>query len=399
MRKKKRMTDRFAKLLVSVSLLIAAIYFIDSCYGNKHHNLNPPEHKELADYYMHMQSGLDFTKSRLLNPKADYLQPWMTSNWKYEDYKSYLEKIKAAGMEYVVLQYVASAEVVKGKAKLTENYFHLDDDDENPYLPVVYSKCTGHTFVSHFDVVDNLLLAAKDVGIKVYLGTLWSEQWWNDDFTKAKWRAEIIALEKIIISYFIARYKHAHDVSDTFYGIYYTHEMYGNMAGYEKYWGEMLGTIRDFVYEQDPSLQFMASLYCSDHHMFDDSGGKTIEGKMQKFVSDLLTNKGKAILKSGDMIAVQDKLATHPKTGVEYNAKFLYAVRNALKALAANDDSALNYWIIVENFNPDLTPAPIERYILQLLICSQLTDDLILFSYSLYSMPKDELNRPIKEGM
>ena len=406
MGKKKRITGRFIRPPVFVSLLIIATFFISS-YDNKCHpapSQSPTSsstHEKLVNYYTQMQSnltGFDFVKSKVLNPRADFLQPWIAFDWKYEDYKIYLEQLKAQGMKYVVLQYVAKAEVVKGKAKLTENYFHLHDEDENPHLPAVYAKSTDDTFVSELDIVDNLFLAAEDLGMKVYLGTLWSEQWWNDEFKDAKWRAEILALEKILISYFITRYKNMLNMEDTFAGVYYTHEMYGNMLGYENHWNKMLGTIREHVYSQDPSLKFIASLFCSEYYLFDDSGGKTVEGKMQKFISDLFINNGKPVLKNGDIVSVQDKLATHPKTGVEYNAKFLHAVRDVLKVLATDHKTPLKYSIIVENFTPDFHLASADRYAQQILICSQLADELMVFSYSRYAMPKDKLNRPIKEG-
>jgi len=379
--------------------LVAVIPFIGSYgYGNESRQLRPPVHKELTNYYKQMQDSSDFAKNKLLHPKTDFLQPWVLSNWKYKDYKLYLEKIKASGMEYVVLQYVAKAMVVNGKAELTENYFHLKDIETNPHLPLVYSRCTKkNMIVSRYDAVDTLLLAAKDVGIKVYLGTTLSDQWWSRHFRNDQWRTEMVALEKLLISYFITKYKTNSHMSDTFHGIYYTPEMFGNMYGYETYWREMLGSIREHVYSQDQSLKFIVSLYNSEHYLFDDSDEQTIEEKMQKFVSDLLIKNDKAVLRDGDIVTVQDKLATNTKTSVAYNAKFLYAVRDVLKMLKSDYDNSLHYSIIVENFNSEsnLTRAPGQRYTLQLLICSQLADDLMVFSYATYHMPKDKFNRPV----
>ena len=389
--------------LISIFLLIVTVPVISGFDGGSNNNTSPTSSvssptnnngmSELADYYKQIQSSSDFIKYKLLYPKADYLQPWMLSAWEYEDYKSYLEKIKASGMEYVVLQYVAEAEVINDKAKLTENYFHLKDY-KNPHLSSVYSRCAKDVSVSQFDVVDSLFMAAQEVGIKVYLGTLLSEQWWDDDFTDVKWRTEMAALEQLLISYFITKYKN--NMADTFYGIYYTPEAYGNMKGYEKYWGKMLESIREFVHLLDPSLKFMVSLYCSDQHPFDNSGEKTIEKKMQEFVLGLLTNNGNTVLKNGDIVSVQDKLCTNT-TSVEYNAKFLYAVRDALKVLTTDYNNDLRYHIIVENMTSDLNPASIDRYILQILISGQLADDLMCFSYAHYHMPKDEFNRPLRE--
>jgi len=396
---KKRITDRCIKIPASVFLLIIIIFSVSS-YSDKCHPLPSPVHEELSNYYAQMQNnltGIGLVKNKVMNPKTDFLPPWMAADWKYEDYKLYLEKIKASGMKYVILQYVAEAEVINGKAVLKENYFHLDDDDDNPHLPAVFAKCKDDIHVSQFDVVDSLFQAAEDVGIKVYLGTVWNEQWWSNDFSDAKWRAEILALEKTLISYFVTRYKKELNMSDTFAGIYYTHEMYGNMLGYEKYWNEMLRNAREFVYSQDPALKFIASLFCSEYYLFNDSDGRTVEEKMQKFVSDLLTDNGKPVLRSGDILAVQDKLATHMQTGVEYNAKFLNAVRLALKALAADHNNTLSYSIIVENFTPEFNLAPADRLALQLMICSQLADNLMVYSYARYHMPKDKFYNPIKE--
>jgi len=100
------------------------------------------EHKELTDYYARMQRSPGFVENKLLCPKMDFLQPWLASDWRYEDYKSYLEKIKALGMEYVVLQYVAKVEVDSSSVR---------------------SEFADNVFTSQVDVVDNLLLAAKEV--------------------------------------------------------------------------------------------------------------------------------------------------------------------------------------------------------------------------------------------
>ena len=396
MRRKKQIKGK--RLLVF--LLVVVIPFV----GWYYHRLQSPEQKELASYYTLMEKTLhtstDSTESRLLHPKTDFLQPWMLHDWKYEDYKLYLEKIKELGMEYVVLQYVAGAKIVDGKAVLTENYFHMNDNDANPYLSLVYSKCTNkkNMIVSQFDVVDNLLSAAKEAGIKVYLGTILNEQWWDNHFLDDRWHAEMLALEKLLLSYFIAKYENTSYMSDTFYGIYYTPEMFGNTNGYEIPWREALENIREFVYSQDPSLKFIVSLYCSEYYLFDDSDEQAAEEKMHEFVFDLLVNNGKPVLKNGDIVSVQDKLSTNPKTSVEYNTKFLYAVRDVLEILKYDYNTSLHYSIIVENFKSesDLNLASIERYNLQRLICSQLADDLMVFSYALYQMPKDGRNKPIK---
>ena len=119
--------------------------------------------------------------------------------------------------------------------------------------------------------------------------------------------------------------------------------------------------------------------------------------RYEKFISDLFINNGKPVLKNGDIVSVQDKLATHPKTGVEYNAKFLHAVRAVLKILATDHKTPLKYSIIVENFTPDFNLAPVNRYSMQLMICSQLADNLMLYSYARYHMPRDQSDRPIRE--
>jgi len=393
---KKQITGK----LLLIFLAVTTVYFA----GSYQYRLQLPKQIELANYYARMQknsrASTDFVKSKLLYSKTDFLQPWIAHDWKYEDYKLYLEKIKALGIEYVVLQYVAEAKVVNGKAVLTENYFHLNDTATNPHLPSVYSKCATekNMIVSQFDVVDNLLSAAKDVGIKVYLGTILNNQWWDNRFRDDKWRAEMLALEKLLISYLITKYKTTSDMSDTFYGIYYTPEMFGNTNGYEIYWRKALGNIREFIYSQDSSLKFITSLYCSDYYLFNDSGKQTIEEKMQKFVFNLLVNNGKSVLRDGDIVSVQDKLSTNTKTSVEYNAKFLYAVRDVIRTLKSDYKTSLHYSIIVENFKSktDLNLAPIERYNLQRLISLQLADDLMVFSYALYQMPKDEHNKPVR---
>lgn len=337
--------------------------------------------RELSDQTIKNEElNLSLMKLELQNIKTstqafadtDFVQPWLYNDMTPSEVSYSLKKLKCAGINDLVVQYVGEVEGGQGTDVKFKNLWYdsslvSNTNDLSLYRP---------------NVLNNIMNAAKDNNMNIYIGMVQSNEWWQEKFTDITWANNNAIFANQVIDELYNKYKG----NTSFKGWYWSNEMYTNDKGYETYWISMLNNNISYL----NTLEISATkkpLMCSP-----------FISKIYKNVTPLQVEEGFGDLarnvnfRDNDIIAVQDSLVISGFS-VDEVITFLTSIKKGIKAEKPN----LNFWINVENFDEtnsnELKASSLERYKVRLQIASKLADNLVTFSYSHYYLNNVELDR------
>ena len=306
-------------------------------------------------------------RERLTLPIAtiDFVQPYLIGDYSESEMNEYVKMLKKAGYEGIIIQNIMNIEGGKdSEIKILASWYDTnliqDKSSLEAYKPAM---------------LDTLVKAIQDNDMKIYIGLASTNDWWNSDFRDEEWRIKNTNFLNEMINEVYQKYKEY----ECFEGIYWTNEIYTNGDDYYGYWSEMINENAEYLQKIDigeKKHKFVLSPFISQIY----------ELTNEQIYEDWRNMIEQINFRQGDIICVQDGLGTssfEPKKVQKYIEALQQAVKN-------NDKKGVEFWLNVENYetiNGEGKPSTLERYKLQLSICSKYADGLTSFSYSHYYNP------------
>lgn len=382
----KKMTRALAALCIG-PMLIASLSSCSGAVDNKRSSSTSSASSKNSDAAL---LNLTSTDRKAV---GSFIQPWYVKDWKESRWDQEFAEMKKAGFEFIILQ-----SVVDLSYDTSDDYTAVYKQDYTKY-PFKGTDSLYPTALKELkkvsnsnDSLENCFKSAKKNGMKVMVGPLSDERWWQvvgnmpeaPRHTKnletgcylAQWVNENGELSnkiaKEIYDKYIKRYP------DQFYGWYYNNEMW-NMAIVSqdsdtgitaKNLAKSMNISLDFYSTLTPGKPFMLSPYC------DRSYTTAAEAQNQWTKIFSYTH-----FRNGDFFCPQDSIGGHadelPKL-----AEWMRAYKAAV-----DSKSGLKFWVNNENFTEDGKPAYMDRYIRQLAISAKFCEGNIVFSYNHYYCP------------
>jgi len=328
---------------------------------------------ELQQYLNTYSRSTDVTKPL----QYDFVQPWLYSRAEKSKIITDFEFLKRAGFEGIILQNTIK---VEGGGS----------EDDPIRIARVYYNSNLQSFMTdqtrvYPNTIDNIMDAAEEVGLKVYLGGANNGEWWTiSNHSNETWMTTNAEFANLLYDELYSLY---HDRS-AFKGWYWWPEMFTNTYGLENNWSDMINITINHLDKQPQRYPIIIGAYTSSWLIADPID---VKDSWIQFMAD--TN-----LRSGDIFVLTDILArgNYPvETIVEYTKAFKAA------ADTKKETVDIEFNIITENISDNETGiGPIERFKLQMLILTPLADNLYCFSYLHWYTPynKDNLGNYIDES-
>ena len=319
-----------------------------------------------------MKMELDNMK-KIVNPvpDTDFVQPWLYNEMSTIQIDENFKKLKCAGVSNIIIQYVGEVEggestAVKFKNLWYESSLVSNTAELNLYRP---------------NVIDNIMNIARDNDIKVYLGLVQSDEWWDYKFTNTNWANNNANFVNQVATELYNKYKN----NPSFVGWYWSYEMFTNDQNYDTQWTTMLNNNIAHLNSLEVGVKkpLMVSPFISK--IYNQVTAVSVKESWKR----LTTNVN---FRNNDIIAVQDGLVISGFS-VDELIKFLIAMKEGIKEAKSD----VKFWINVENF--DLTDddkyvaSSLSRYKTRLKIASKLAENIVTFSYSHYYLTTHETDK------
>ena len=298
-----------------------------------------------------------------------FLQSWLCLWWSDEDWQEEIRYMKEAGIEYLILQDVASFS--GGSAEV--NY---------PSGLECFAGCEPVC-----DVVDAALRNCQNSGLKVFVGLADYADWWVWGGIRPAYQTVCETMAQMMTEL----YDNYHEsYRDTFYGWYFTPE-FNNVLTHQVSWSRIIrdfNTVIDRANELDPSLPMLVSPYFTEY--------LSVPSVLATYPM-WKTFFQKAHLRDGDIFAPQDAVGAQwtPLDRLEDVWKMYAAAVKTCPGKVA-------LWANCENMTvarkalPFMPPATLEqtnqtatldRFVRQMEIASHYAENIITFSYNHFYSP------------
>ena len=289
---------------------------------------------------------------------GNFMQPGAFKGYSADKLRSHLQTMYDVGIDILILQW--SFENVGGE--VTTAYYESSFDD---------SQKASSFDESGKNLLGNILKAAEEVGVKVFVGLNNNDEWWQKGVSDKAWlttQAEIgVEGAKQIYDTYKELYPNA------FYGWYFVFEFY-NMNVPQVYLENaayLLNGFRDELTKLDDSMPMMLSPFIS-------SSGPNAEktGEMWKTIFSM-TN-----FIEGDIFCCQDSVGAGHIT-IDQLDGYYKAIKEAV-----DTKEGLHFWANNEDFNQAVWgTAPLDRFVKQMEISHPYVEAHITFAYSHYQHP------------
>lgn len=306
--------------------------------------------------------------------KGSFIQSWASSTWNDEQWESETEYMKECGLEYLIVQDLATKGSEKAGGKWTVYY------DSN--LPEFENADRSEN-----DVLEKALYHCKNAGIKVFVPLAMFDDFWTEmAFTKQY--DEICEISCSMAEEIYAKYYESYE--DTLYGWYFTPEFNNNLLNVIGVRGfcEGLNKILAKLTAIDASLPLLLSPFYTNYL----SGGSALS------LAQIVSFFEYTDFREGDIYCPQD--AVGAGWVKEKDLERVWAIY--AKAIDTCD-KGVKLWANVECFTtatPDTltdgitgpaatentvsVPATLDRVIKQMNIASAYAENIITFSFNHY---------------
>lgn len=308
---------------------------------------------------------------------GDIVQPWYCDRFTINEWSNHLKTLKRAGINTVVLQW--TSELKNSKIKYLGYESNLVNNPDN-----LDSSFSQSDYAVTKNMLGNLLEAAENNNMKVFIGLSLGNDWWNNAFTDQTWCTNNANLTNTIADEIYNNYKAKYP--NAFLGWYWPWEMYTTSNNYEDNWSYMMNINLDHLTTLDATLPLMISPFVST------SENASVQRAQEQW-TNIMKNTH---FRSGDILCLQDGLGTST-----YSVKKVVEYIKAIK-LAVNENPNVEFWMNVENFYNEedgYGSASLSRYISQLTISSLYAEKILSFSYLHYYDPlKDGIGDEYDKG-
>ncbi|WP_416175692.1 DUF4434 domain-containing protein [Clostridium sp.] len=285
-----------------------------------------------------------------------FIQIDMAQNWNKDKWISEFTYLKRNKMNYVVLTGISLTDKSGTKTVYKSNI---------PGTQKIYGDR---------DELDLCLSAAEKLGIKVFLGMDFNDEWWQQSPDNENWlkdqmnRANLICDE--IYEKYHSKYKNA------FYGWYFPYEVdnarFNNKVQFDNL-AKGINLNLDYLESKKERLPFLMSPFMNSEF-----------GTAKEYAQNWKYFFSKVNFKEGDIFCPQDSVGAGGLDVNEINP-WLTALRKAV-----NTKKGLKFWSNIETFdyvnNSSIT---LDKLVKRMEIESPCVDKMISFSYSHYYSPNN----------
>jgi hypothetical protein len=253
---------------------------------------------------------------------------------------AHFREMAGAGIRYMILCDAARIAMVNGSMGIREAYYHASPSLLGP----------THNLPWGSGIIENMLTAARDTGIKVFIGLGYDRGrddhcqtgWWSNNLPlNTSWYQPRAAFNNLIAQDLYDQFKSR--FPDTFYGWYFPYEFFNNMQQNTWHFAEFVNINRDFLWDLDPSMPLLISPFfnAKDHQPVENT---RIE------LTDFFSH---ARFRPGDIFAPQDSVGAGWTTPAQAGDYFRM-IRQVLDASAPG----VHFWANNENFTPESIKLP-----------------------------------------
>ncbi len=330
----------------------------------------------LVSFVVAMLSGFALPTEKKCDPAftGSFIQSWASSSWDDEQWESELEYMKDCGLEYLIVQDLATKGYEAEGGKWTLYY-----DSE---LPEFENADRSET-----DVLAKALYHCKNAGIKVFVPLAMFDDFWTETALTDQY-AEVCKISEKMAEEIYGKYYE--DYEDTFYGWYFVPEINNNILNVigVKRLADGLNGILGRLTELDSSLPLLMSPFYTNYL----SGGKALS------LAQLVSFFEYTDFRDGDIYCPQDAVGAG-WTDVD-DLKMMWALYSEA---IETDEADVKLWANVECFTsavadtvtdgitgPDATentvsvPATLDRLAYQMGVASAYAENIITFSFNHY---------------
>ena len=207
----------------------------------------------LVAFVMAMLSGFAVPAEKKCDPAftGSFVQSWASSSWDDDQWESEMQYMKDCGLEYLVVQDLATKSAKADGGRWTVYYdsklpeFDGADRSEN-------------------DVIEKALYHCKKAGIKVFVPLAMYDDFWNESALTSQY-SEICKVSQDMAQELYDNYYEGYE--DTFFGWYFTPELSNNLLNTVSIKGlsEGLNGILSKLTEIDASLPLLLSPFYSNY--------------------------------------------------------------------------------------------------------------------------------------
>lgn len=327
---------------------------------------------------------------------GSFLQSWICRDWTYARWEQELTSMKELGMDYLIIQSIYDQSYHKGSAE-EQDWASYRFKGQTALYPSEIEELKNAVLSSqnNGDVLQLMLKAAKKNGMKVYIGLLSDDRWWDfgwgmpklpegktDHATEsyfATWCEYNGKLNGQMITELWDRY--GEEYGEQIAGWYYYNEIWnvdvaclgvdGN--AYATCIGDNINHMLDAINESCPEKPLMLSPYFN----------KTISTAKQykQFWIDIFEV---ANFRAGDIFAPQDCVGAKDLSIADME-KWISGLKEA-----ADTEEGMRFWVNNESFTAEFKPAEISRFIEQIETSEKYAETHITFSWNHYYNPLND---------
>ncbi|MBQ7005920.1 MAG: DUF4434 domain-containing protein [Clostridia bacterium] len=334
----------------------------------------------LLAFVMALLSGFAVPEEKKCDPAftGSFVQSWASSYWSDDQWESEMEYMKDCGLEYLVVQDLATKGANADGGKWTLYYDSSLPEFENADR-------------SENDVLEKALYHCKKAGIKVFVPLAMFDDFWTETALTNQY-AEVCKVSEKMAEEIYANYYEGYE--DTFFGWYFVPEINNNILNVigVKRLADGLNGILGKLTELDGSLPLLLSPFYTNYL----SGGTAIT------LAQLVSFFHYTEFRDGDIYCPQDAVGAG-WTNVDDLKKIWTLYSEAIKT----SDADVKLWANVECFTsatadtltdgitgPSATentvsvPATFDRLVYQMTVASAYAENIITFSFNHYYSPK-----------
>ena len=332
---------------------------------------------------------------------GSFLQSWECREWTPTRWDQEFAAMKELGMDFMILQsvYDSSYRIGKAEEQDWQNYTLKGNISLYPSKivglenAVLSSKNQG-------DALELALKSAKDNDMKIYIGLLSDDRWWDFGWGKPKLPSgkKDAATESYFATWCDANGKlngqmiteiwerYGEEYGEQIAGWYYYNEIWNvdvaclglDGKAYATCIGNNMNHMIDAINKACPEKPLMLSPYFN----------KTISTAKQykNFWIDIFSV---ANFRAGDIFAPQDCVGAK-EMSIKDMEKWIRALKEA-----CDTEEGMRYWVNNECFTSDFLPADVSRFIDQIEASEKYAETHITFAWNHYYNP---LNDPAAES-
>jgi len=343
------------------------------------------------DEYIPATPSVEESEHNLLS--GSFLQGWLCRDWSLERWNSEFAAMKDVGMDHMILQSVYDW-ALYSNGGVAQDWEAYTTNTRYSLYPTEIEGLKGAnlTSINNGDELEYALMAAKENGMKIYIGLLSDDRWW-----KYGWGVPVLPTGKTdpaTESYFATWCEYNGDLAaqmiveiwerygeeygEQIAGWYYYNEIWNidvgckrtdNMA-YATCIGNNMNIMLDAINEVCPEKPMMLSPFYNQEISTPE--------EYKNFWTDIFSV---ANFRAGDIFAPQDSVGAK-NIPIEDLDEWIGGLKEA-----ANTEEGLRFWVNNENFTSGLASAPVSRLIQQIEATDPYAETHITFSWNHYYNP------------